>query len=283
MNSSQFFVSVGREGCLIRKLAKGKGNKRLRQETMELAQVIERNNVAVEMLQDGDCCEASAVLQVALLELQNSFRSVSEEEEAPWDSVPIRFSQGSTANDPTFGLPEGIQQADSLETKHTLYHGMPVGFQGNNDADACADCLLLYDRAFCIYNGESRERVVSAILLYNCGLSRHVQAIRLGDSQDLIRALRMYEAAFRIIRDQPDANGSTALLVLALCNNLGHVNFQLFRLDDAKHCVKCLREEMGLSDENPFGSELPLLEDEDYNFFSFNLAIQVELTAAPAA
>jgi len=108
-----------------------------------------------------------------------------------------------------------------------------------------------------------------------------------GSSQDLLHAITFYKYALRILLEvHEDDEDSTELLLLALYNNLGHASIQLFHVDDAEYYIRCLREELGMDDgDDTFAgaAELPMISDEDYELFCFNVALPVEFIVAPAA
>ena len=243
-------------------------------------QIIQRNNAAVQLLRDGYYNDASVALKVALLQLQLAFRSSisleeSAEESSPQD-YPMANAQVCCHAKETFVGPQSLAHRTPLE-------GTPIEFEINSNADVSDAYLVFYDRAFFLPLDESRERVISSVILYNCALASHISGVFQGNSENLTNALRLYKYAFRILQEVKADTDSTQLLLLALYNNMGHASFQLFHLDEAEHYVTCLRGEMGLSDSEPLGAALPTIEDDDYDFFCFNVAIRVELMGAPAA
>lgn len=231
-------------------------------------QIIQRNNAAVQLLQNGRCSDASVALKLALLKLQGSFRNIEATVLGPTDSNPPL---------------EGVI-GESTSSSRPPLQGTPIEIQGDLDKEVSDAFLLLYDRAFCLPLDETRERVVSSVILYNCALASHISGVLRGNSTNLTNALKLYKYAYRILQQRrAEEADSTELLLLALYNNMGHASYQLFHLEEAVHYVKCLREQMGLSDSENAGAILPTIEDEDYDFFCFNVAIRVELMGAPAA
>jgi hypothetical protein len=242
-----------------------------------LSNIIQRNNTAVQSLKEGRCSDASVALKLALLHLQAAFRSASIDE-----ASMVGFSK---END----VCHHVQETDLLDTNVTDAGLAPqaahLDLDANMNIDASDAYLVLFDRAFYLPPHESRERVISTVLLYNCALASHISGVLRGNSQSVYDALRMYKFACRIlleIADVDDAN-STELLRLALYNNMGHVSFQLCQLADADYYVKCLRQEMGVTDDDILGAALPTISDDDYDFFCANVTIRVELMGAPAA
>ncbi|CAB9522806.1 expressed unknown protein [Seminavis robusta] len=230
-----------------------------------LSHAVQRNNAAVQLLQNCRYSDASVTLQVALTDLQLSFRATSLEE----DSTVMCMKEGLLTKSPASGIQLPVQAA-------------PIQLKGNTTGDSC---LELFARAFCLSPFESRERIVSSVLLYNCGLASHCSGVLRGNSKNLMNAMRLYKYACRILLEvvDDDDTSSTELLRLALFNNISHVCFQLCHLADAQLYVKCLRDEMGLSDDEPLGAALPTVTDDDYDFFCFNVTIRVESMGAPAA
>ena len=250
--------------------------------------VIERNNAAVEFLRQGRCSEASIDLKMALLQLQVSFRSSAAAAAANANGIADGLDahpMGSRVQSSELccRLKESIENTTSMSTTSPPLEATCIKFEGTLVTDASDAYLVLYNRAFCLPLDEQRERIISSVILYNCALASHVSGVLRGNSQNLMNAMRLYKYSFRILQEVTEDEDSAELLLLALYNNMGHASFQLFHLDEAEHYVKCLREEMGLSDSNPLGAALPTIEDDDYDFFCFNVAIRVELMGAPAA
>jgi hypothetical protein len=244
-----------------------------------LSEIILRNNAAVQSLREGRCSDASVALKLALLHLQVTFRSASLADEAS----KVGFS--TEKNDVCHHLRDR-ECSDTIVTASALPpQAAHLELDGNINTDA-SHAYVLFDRAFCLPLNEARERVISSVLLYNCALASHISGVLRGNSQNLFDALRLYKFACRIlleIANVDDAN-STELLRLALYNNMGHVSFQLCHLVDADYYVNCLREEMGLADDDKvLGAPLPTVSDDDYDFFCFNVTIRVEFMGAPAA
>jgi hypothetical protein len=250
--------------------------------------VIERNNTAVELLRQGRCSEASIALKLALLQLQVSFRSSAAAAAANASGVADSMDTNSMGNPVQSSelccrLKESIDNPTSMSTTSPPLQGTRIKFEGTLVTDASDAYLVLYNRAFCLSLDEQRERIISSVILYNCALASHISGVLRGNSQNLINAMTLYKYSFRILEEVTEDEDSTELLLLALFNNMGHASFQLFHLDEAEHYVKCLREEMGISDSNPLGAALPTIDDDDYDFFCFNVAIRIELMGAPAA
>jgi len=252
------------------------------------ASIIQQNNDAVHLLRRGYCNDASSALKCALLRLQLSFRHTSslesESVDLPSDAqdVPHIQRQAKGVRD-TFSFKHTIMGPESSESPAPLV-AISIEYENKHQSDPSDAFLALYSRAFYLPLNETRERVLSSVILYNCALASHLSGVcRQGDSQNLNNARMLYKYAFRILQEGNFEMDSIQLLWLALYNNLGHVSFQLFHLEEAGHYVKCLRAEMGLSDEDDLGATLPTIEDDDYDFFCFNVAVHVELMGAPAA
>lgn len=239
------------------------------------------------MLRNGQYNEASVALKIALLHLQVSFRSSTCLEGSKGNALHHLedcsmedVNDFSTSKESYFG-PQCTAHLTPLEATR-------IKLDGNRNADDSDAYLAFYDRAFYIPFDETRERAVSSVILYNCALASHISGVYYGNSSNLVNALSLYKYSFRILQELEPATDSTQLLCLALYNNMGHASFQLFHLDEAEFYVRCLREEMGLPEDDDvnddfLGADLSTIEDEDYDFFCFNVAIRVELMGAPAA
>ena len=250
-------------------------------------QIIKQNNAAVQLLRNGQYNDASVALKRTMLHLQVYFRSSMCMEESKDQEMSFQEDH-SLADSQGFGPKESYFGPQSIVHLRPL-EGTSIGLEGNRNADTSNAYLALYDRAFYIPLDETRERVISSIILYNCALASHISGVFHGNSGNMVNALNLYKYAFRILQELETEVDSVQLLYLALYNNMGHASFQLFHLDEADFYVKCLRGEMGLAeddaddDDELLGADLSTIEDDDYDFFCFNVAIRVELLGAPAA
>ena len=248
--------------------------------------IIEQNNAAVQMLRNGQYNDASIALRMALMHLQVSFRSSMREE-----SKERKLHQDCRMDETTnFVAPKESYFGPHCSANISPLEGTRIKVEGNREVHDSDAYLALYDRAFSIPFDETRERAISSVILYNCALASHISGVLHGNSGNLLNALNLYKYSFRILQELATEAESVQLLYLALYNNLGHASFQLFHLDEAEFYVKCLREEMGMPEDDGvynndevLGADLSTIEDEDYDFFCFNVAIRVELLGAPAA
>lgn len=255
------------------------------------SQIIQQNNAAVQMLRNGQSNDASVALKITMLHLQVSFRSSMCLEENKNQEMCFQKEEHPMADAHGFGCPKESYFGPQSTAHLTPLEGTQIELEGNRNADTSNAYLVLYDRAFYIPLDETRERVISSIILYNCALASHISGVFHGNTGNFTNALNLYKYAFRILQELETEVDSVQLLYLALYNNMGHASFQLFHLDEAHFYVKCLREEMGLpendddddDDDALLGADLSTIEDDDYDFFCFNVAIRVELMAAPAA
>lgn len=117
----------------------------------------------------------------------------------------------------------------------------------------------------------------SAVLLYNLALVSHWQAVQLGISNALSKALRVYSMAMQIITkaDVPDVE----TLSLAIWNNMGHIHTQFFQLNEASICFSRLRLLLQNSDDIR-----QRVSESDFDFFLLSAISRVwEIQLAPAA
>ena len=125
------------------------------------------------------------------------------------------------------------------------------------------------------------EDHIAAVLMYNTGLLCHRQALEIGNSKMLERALFMYEMAVSTLQQNAsyrNNNNISGLFMLALASNMGHIHSHMFHHEEARSCRTLL--------ENLINDEIEQSDGgvEDCHFFLESLQFkEFGLTLAPAA
>jgi hypothetical protein len=128
-------------------------------------------------------------------------------------------------------------------------------FDANQTLYADQNAFSLYDRAIGILATEKqasmqcsksnliRQLQVSAVILYNIGLSFHLKALQNATkSQDrlLPKALRFYRVAVSLLQKSETCRNN--FLRMALYNNMGHIHFLSLDRQSACRCMASLRQ-----------------------------------------
>ena len=143
-----------------------------------------------------------------------------------------------------------------------LNHAGPRGFQFTN-------AFVLYNVALCYHHREFTEQLPPK--------DARTQV------RNLNMALRLYEAAWQVIRGAPDGDCRPAdlvLLTLAVLNNMAHIHCHLCNVPAAKWCTQALRATVSAGDTTRHIRTQP-----DIAFFMMLAAMPPELlfSKAPAA
>jgi len=110
--------------------------------------------------------------------------------------------------------------------------------------------FLLFDRALMIpaevvslvEQSAPLQNLAAAILMYNMGLSYHLEGLRMGMSWRLLQANRFYSMSYCLLSDedlisQPELS---ALVMMALVNNTGHIHSYFCNFYEASICSQDL-------------------------------------------
>lgn len=136
-----------------------------------------------------------------------------------------------------------------------------------------------------IESDETCQLQLTAVLLYNWGLSCHYAAMNIGKSKYLNRAMQLYTKAYHLLNHSDMVfNSSMTLLLLAINNNMGHISVHL--ADEAaartfQDNLKCILSSSMCSDVDSSSSR------SEYEFFFSTIILldpcQPIMSRAPAA
>lgn len=229
------------------------------------------NNGAITYLQDGHPEEALELLQLALASLRDHFQDESEGSTQP-DNRRARLRPAvPQQQEPSMQVDDDDDDEVFLKDSVNVFSAMPFTIEQE------ASALILYNRALMIDTNSSlanASEIISSVVLFNMGLLHHTWGIGHGKSDLLERANRLYEIALDVLDKQPN---DSALLRMAILNNIAHIGSQLFRPDSMRNSLLELRDLVEM-DDTP-------LEEEDYVIFFMNSMVgqKNEFTLAPAA
>jgi tetratricopeptide (TPR) repeat protein len=230
------------------------------------------NNNAIMYLQAGKPYEAMELLQTALSQLRDQFM---ECEEPDWDTDsddPIHESCHENS------CLDCVQDATEAPTKAiSVYSSIPVLIPQDTSFIVFYDRALLVDTSGPCLDNE----LLSAVILFNMALLHHSRGVSFCKTDSLELASRLYHIALDILRKEVHI-GSNYLLLMAIFNNLAHIDSHLFRIDEMKGSLEEIRTILisDVIDVDDFS-----LCEEDYAIFFMNamLGNEKELAVAPAA
>ena len=227
--------------------------------------VMQLNNSGVCSLEKGDCESATNFLQGALLQLRSL---LTENQTLPSTSKTDDFDDHEDGD----AVPEICLQSRRISSSSKL--------QGccsppQNEDDSCP--INIFDKAFVIKPAtmgslsQSRpsacehEVKISSALLYNRGLSHHLNAVRLISATEFKKAKSHYKLALELLEtddsDQSQDDPCIWLLVFALMNNMAHIEANHhFNYAHTNRCIDWIRQAMDSLDSFFFS-------EEDYFFF----------------
>jgi tetratricopeptide (TPR) repeat protein len=244
---------------------------------MSVLRAISLNNRAVTMLNHGEHKEALNTFRLALesfcQELDDAARQM---ERTGLDLLPNQGGKqlmAAEAQAETETEEEFCVRVKSVEIKAQL-----------KQADAADDDhLFFFNRALVLSNSAAKHGDVTPVsILYNLALVGHLSGLRTRCEARFRMALRFYGMAYEIIQNHHDQGIFDDVLIMALVNNLGHVQRRLGHLDEARKQAEFLRSVVGLGPSPPSGSNYcPQVNESDYAFFYLN-ALEIRVSA-PAA
>ena len=182
---------------------------------------------------------------------------VTEEREPPFSSVEVNAN------------PQ--QQAALLTSQGTI----PL----------FSKCLLLKDQHDLEAMVAQNQDTIPCLLLYNVGLSLHLEAMHTGNETLTSKALNAYEIALMILtnlqqqQDDEHLEGDHLYLLLAILNNIACIEAQRFNITKTMQYVILIQDIL----ENDEFSDL--LSDSFFDFFVLYLFLtpSMYLSAAPSA
>lgn len=225
--------------------------------------VVELNNKAIQCLANGDCDGSVAAISNALSSLQLC--------------QSMAASPSSSRMNLKLNLAVKFMDAMKNNSDHNINTQMAsLELNTTGSLAECSGSFSIFSHILTIPNAYELESDVTknferiqAMLLYNLGLTVHLQAMRSGRSEELKGALQLYEMAFSVVENswQLMCLDDLMLLMMALLNNLGHIHATLYNMPQTQCCVDWLK---GLAGHPAF---LNIMQREQYSGFSMNLLV----------
>jgi len=232
--------------------------------TMISASIVDLNNQALSHMMKGDLNETVGTLGTALSNLKmyqdlEKVLSASQQQScyAPQaqQQQPCFLDQyGCSASAPIlqqhYAPPLQVPPSGACCPPMTsVALTIPASLLANTSSTTTS-LFGLFHRALTVPNSDAlfaskgnTDRVM-AMLLYNMGLSVHLQALSSGKNSELDGALQLYEMAFTVVEDSWsnfDNVDDLMLLLMALFNNMGHIHSSRFDLERTQICLDWLR------------------------------------------
>lgn len=222
---------------------------------------------AVAMLQRNEHSKAAYLLRQGLKALRDEEIQRNQTTENSRRGSRTKFDGCIIAIPLTSSSPSTTKQSLRENVFSFFDRALSVG-----RADADADLVSSNDQ---------ERAVFAATILYNMGLCHHHKGIVMnGNPKHLERALHYYQMAYETINDDTPITDATALILLALANNMGHLFAHA--LD---HTSMSLCHESFVCLISSISMDISVLNDSDRHFFSFSgrCLLTMQLNAAPAA
>jgi hypothetical protein len=271
--------------------------------------IVDMNTMAVALMQQNNLAEATESFRRALFCLREL---VGTAEAAPvtvttapgnkiqnHGSVPEFVGSSTSSMETAEAMQTTADQATEHEataqtnvntsttTTNVVYSvsiDHPLNSPKINYLSTSPDNLFeFYNRAFVISSDapnvdkEVYESIITAVVLYNMGLSCHRKAGRSGATRELHSALKLYEMSAKVIQDVPKlSRDSVNVLVLALINNMGYIHSHFYDYTAIEQCRAFLYSLFMSSNTND-------LTPEDCVFFSYVLLRNDMSPMSPAA
>jgi tetratricopeptide (TPR) repeat protein len=174
---------------------------------------------------------------------------------------------------------------NEVSTPHGEMNVQAVSVEGltkSNMSDY--SCVALYDRAIACMTAISDDEIasstklqnkISALLLYNMGLTYHLMGLTDAGTMNLKKALKLYKMAAEICNNDADVS-SICLVSLAISNNMCHIYSCFFNAAEMQKCFAWQRSVMSYI---RCAGGVP----EDFLHFQMNVMLLNESTPQAAA
>mmetsp|Transcript_20019 Transcript_20019/g.41833 ORF Transcript_20019/g.41833 Transcript_20019/m.41833 type:complete len:217 (-) Transcript_20019:707-1357(-) len=163
----------------------------------------------------------------------------------------IRFREGLTtlASDPASGADLLLAPARRGERLS------PVDISSTPTETAHDTFFSMYKKAFRVSEREDDHAILSVVLVYNVAVTYHVLGSSYGTASDLKKARQLYTRVYSALtEDLQDNLGEKAILLLATCNNLGHVHSLLMNNREALFSFRHLEGTTALVEDSGIAS-----------------------------
>jgi hypothetical protein len=247
---------------------------------MKVSRVIELNNTAVYVLQQGEYKQATDLLRAAIAGLKNCFIEHNNTEEVDLSEshsvnrkLDVPPSSSSASSSASFNDDEMADQKQGII-------GVPLWTEESFAQKHDNSLIFVYAQALVLAPIDHHRKVLTGVILYNMALVNHARAIQKGKSGLLLAALKFYVMAVSIVQGQndvADVKASSSLLLLALYNNMAQIYMSYSSSERMHQClgsIECLLAADKIEE---------VIDIDDYTFFLTNSMLQLCVVAAPAA
>jgi hypothetical protein len=244
--------------------------------------LIELNNAAVSLMQDGRSDSAVRILEAALHSLRLEIRKGAS-------GRLLLASACSHSDHPTCDdtphlchlthqdiLTSQQQQGTESDVPHySCQMSAPVSNQCCDPSCRCTNFIFL--KALFVSADETSQYLIGSIIFYNSALINHINGIHRCNSKNLVCAKKLYLLALDFVKHHSRALGSKRALFVSLAvgNNLGELHWQESRdAVEAKKCFCLARETLrhiALLRQTESGS----CSHKEYAFFALNVMIRL--------
>jgi hypothetical protein len=231
------------------------------------SEAISYNCKAVECMQSDDYDRAAALLSTAMKSLIATIRQCSSS-----DSAPTSFKESD------------CQIQNFISPIYTVclpcFEGEEMSVSPDNYFEVYNRAFILRDHFGCGTITAENDALASACMLYNMGLLHHRYAVKTGRTSKLEKALKFYEMALMTLNHQARISEMESIdnLVLALCNNVGHIKSLFFDRAGAQSCSAYIQEALRAME-----TDITLCCDDLEFFYMTTLLGNINLSLAPAA
>ena len=247
-----------------------------------IARVINLNNRAVTLLRHGQQKRSLDSFRLALQVFQ-------ELQAAQSDTIAEEGGRGDAGEHDTASIQQQ-QQGSLLNVDGDFLHVQSVEIkmqlEGSDDPEDAY--LHLFNRALVLTrNAVKHQDAIVASVLYNLALVSHLRGVQTRSQARYSTSLKLYRMAYEIIQSHDDQSIFEDILILALVNNLGHIQSRLGQSEEARRQNNFLRVAIGMAppdgtdDDDEVMAYSPQVDEQDYFFFYLN-ALE-ERVSAPAA
>jgi hypothetical protein len=242
---------------------------------------VELNNVAIAFVHSGRIQEAMELFQIGLSILRDQFHGNTPDTPRPDESMVENDDSA-----PVVASGEANDTNDSADDTETSCGTISVSGSDPVEIQLDSTFLAVYDRALVVDLDtiQPDDTRLSAVILFNMALLHHSRGLKHSNGDSLDRASRLYWFAIGILQmyHAPSAND---LLLLALYNNVAHIDSYLFRIEQMKESLEQMRDLLRPPSGSGSGIGGPPIEEDDYNLFAVNAMYgrETSFRVAPAA
>jgi hypothetical protein len=247
--------------------------------------VVKMNAKGILLMLQGKHVQATACFRRGMKKL---LAGLSEERPAGESFSGATPLSGNSFNPGQFFPYKQVDEGDAKEYTRILFS---VGLPEEKCSVMQDDVFVLFNRALHISSetahvedNECSIHILTAVLLYNLGITFHQKGLKTGDSQALSRALRFYSMAHETLAvaentSLTETSNGLALGLLAVANNIGHVHAHFQCFEEAGVCSDDLSFRLSIV------LDAPILSEAEAQVFILNAWFfrKTQLASTPAA